>query len=76
MAKVVIFSDSRGRGLADLLSAELHQAIEVKCFPGIRLGQLRWMCEEVGAGLGWVEWGFYALSASKAIFRARTYNCN
>ena len=26
---------------------------------------------------GWlVEWGFYALSASKAIFRARTYNCN
>ena len=23
-----------------------------------------------------VEWGFYALSASKAIFRARTYNCN
>ena len=21
------------------------------------------------------EWGFYALSASKAIFRARTYNC-
>ena len=24
----------------------------------------------------WVEWGFYALSASKAIFRARTYNCN
>ena len=24
-------------------------------------------------GLGWVEWGFYALSASKAIFRARTY---
>ena len=22
------------------------------------------------------EWGFYALSASKAIFRARTYNCN
>ena len=27
--------------------------------------------------LGWlVEWGFYALSASKAIFRARTYNCN
>ena len=28
-------------------------------------------CEEVE-----VEWGFYALSASKAIFRARTYNCN
>ena len=27
--------------------------------------------------VGWlVEWGFYALSASKAIFRARTYNCN
>ena len=26
--------------------------------------------------LSWVEWGFYALSASKAIFRARTYNCN
>ena len=26
---------------------------------------------------GWlVEWGFYALSASKAILRARTYNCN
>ena len=26
---------------------------------------------------GWlVEWGLYALSASKAIFRARTYNCN
>ena len=26
---------------------------------------------------GWlVEWGFYALSASKAIFRARTYNWN
>ena len=27
---------------------------------------------------GWlvVEWGVYALSASKAIFRARTYNCN
>ena len=26
--------------------------------------------------LGWlVEWGFYAMSASKAIFRARTYNC-
>ena len=26
---------------------------------------------------GWlVEWGFYALSASKAMFRARTYNCN
>ena len=23
-----------------------------------------------------IEWGFYALSASKAIFRARTYNCN
>ena len=23
-----------------------------------------------------VEWGFYALPASKAIFRARTYNCN
>ena len=23
----------------------------------------------------WFEWGFYALSASKAIFRARTYNC-
>ena len=23
-----------------------------------------------------VEWGVYALSASKAIFRARTYNCN
>ena len=23
-----------------------------------------------------VEWGLYALSASKAIFRARTYNCN
>ena len=23
-----------------------------------------------------VEWGFYVLSASKAIFRARTYNCN
>ena len=22
------------------------------------------------------EWGFYALSASKAIFRAKTYNCN
>ena len=21
------------------------------------------------------EWGFYTLSASKAIFRARTYNC-
>ena len=29
------------------------------------------------AKVGWlVEWGFYALSASKAIFRARTYNCN
>ena len=27
-------------------------------------------------GNSWVEWGFYALSASKAIFRARTYNCN
>ena len=28
-------------------------------------------------GVGWlVECGFYALSASKAIFRARTYNCN
>ena len=27
--------------------------------------------------VGWlVEWGFYALLASKAIFRARTYNCN
>ena len=30
-----------------------------------------------GAVVGWlVKWGFYALSASKAIFRARTYNCN
>ena len=27
--------------------------------------------------LGWLaEWGFYARSASKAICRARTYNCN
>ena len=26
-------------------------------------------------GSGEFEWGFYALSASKAIFRARTYNC-
>ena len=31
----------------------------------------------VGGRIGWlVEWGFYALLASKAIFRARTYNCN
>ena len=28
-----------------------------------------------GGFLVWFEWGFYALSASKAIFRARTYNC-
>ena len=27
-----------------------------------------------GLFIGWVEWGFYAMSASKAIFRARTYN--
>ena len=27
-------------------------------------------------GLSSVEWGVYTLSASKAIFRARTYNCN
>ena len=26
--------------------------------------------------VGWLSGGFYALSASKAIFRARTYNCN
>ena len=33
--------------------------------------------EAVPCEVGWlVEWGFYALSASKAIFRARTYNCN
>ena len=25
-------------------------------------------------GLVWFEWGCYALSASKAIFRVRTYN--
>ena len=42
------------------------------------------VCEDCGNAIychsktpGWlVEWGFYALSASKAIFRARTYNCN
>ena len=32
--------------------------------------------ETIRREIGLVEWGFYALSASKAIFRARTYNCN
>ena len=36
-----------------------------------------WSRSVVLVRVGWlVEWGFYALSASKAIFRARTYNCN
>ena len=29
----------------------------------------------VGVTVGGFEWGFYAQLASKAIFRARTYNC-
>ena len=49
------------------------------------IGNRKFTCSCIGVGyfckvcrkVGWlVEWGFYALSASKAIFRARTYNCN
>ena len=32
-------------------------------------------CDCLSLSFGF-EWGVYALSASKAIFRARTYNCN
>ena len=48
-----------------------------------RVVNQRWCGQWVGLTAGWsiksgfeFEWGFYALSASKAIFRARTYNCN
>ena len=82
MNSTVIISDSRGVGLQEQLekkynnvcvvvkrSAELETSVTA-ALTVIRARLPKYVVEVE------VEWGFYALSASKAIFRARTYNCN
>ena len=55
-----------------------HQPIRSRCPSRSQTIFMSKMSESQNAwseelDLVWFEWGFYALSASKAIFRARTY---
>ena len=73
---LVIIKDTKVRcwtGLFGLTLTRLNTRATVRGSEMTMKCQFQWWRKLVEVE---VEWGFYALSASKAIFRARTYNCN
>ena len=75
--KLMAGCNSAGAGVTSVSLPVVNSYVSKTCDKGVK-GRRMLLCrvelcdrDEVE-----VEWGFYALSASKAIFRARTYNCN